>query len=41
MTGMPFLETEDVAESVIYILGTHPRVQVKEVTLSVHGERLF
>ncbi|XP_043483666.1 uncharacterized protein LOC122512094 [Leptopilina heterotoma] len=39
LAGMPFLETEDVAESVIYILGTHPRVQVKEVTLSVHGEK--
>lgn len=25
---MPFLEAEDIAEAVLYVLGTPPRVQV-------------
>ncbi|XP_051154956.1 farnesol dehydrogenase-like [Leptopilina boulardi] len=41
MSDKPYLETEDIAESIIYILGTHPRVQVKELTISALGEQLF
>lgn len=32
------METEDIAEAIVYILGTHPRVQVTELTIKPLGE---
>ncbi|XP_058834737.1 farnesol dehydrogenase-like [Topomyia yanbarensis] len=37
-TGMPFLESEDIAEAVLYVVGTPPRVQIHELTIKPIGE---
>ena len=38
MKDVPALESEDIAESVIYVLGTPPRVQITELTIRPLGE---
>ncbi|XP_051154957.1 farnesol dehydrogenase-like [Leptopilina boulardi] len=35
----PYIEPQDIAESILYILGTHPRVQITEMTIKPLGER--
>lgn len=35
---MPFLQSEDIAEAVIYVLATPPRVQVHELIIRPVGE---
>ncbi|XP_058461016.1 farnesol dehydrogenase-like [Malaya genurostris] len=37
-TGMPLLEAEDIADGVLYVLGTPPRVQIHELTIKPVGE---
>lgn len=39
VTNTPALEPEDVAASVVYVLGTPPLVQITELTIRPHGER--
>ncbi|XP_062558603.1 farnesol dehydrogenase-like [Armigeres subalbatus] len=39
-SGWPFLESEDISEAVLYVLGTPPRVQVHELTIRPIGEKL-
>ncbi|XP_035788468.1 farnesol dehydrogenase-like [Anopheles albimanus] len=38
--GTPILEPEDVADAVLYVLGTPPRVQVQELMIRPAGEML-
>lgn len=38
VNNAPIMETEDIAEAIVYILGTHPRVQVTELTIKPLGE---
>jgi NADP+-dependent farnesol dehydrogenase len=35
------LETEDIANAVLYVLGTPPHVQVHELTIKPVGERFL
>ncbi|XP_058831552.1 farnesol dehydrogenase-like [Topomyia yanbarensis] len=39
-TGMPLLESDDIAEAVLYVVGTPPRVQVHELTIKPIGEMI-
>lgn len=36
---MPHLNAKDIADAVIYVLGTPPHVQVHELTIKPVGER--
>lgn len=36
LKNLTFLESEDIAEAVLYVLGTPPRVQVKLHSLSLN-----
>ena len=38
MKHIPALESEDIAESVVYVLGTPPRVQITELRIQPLGE---
>lgn len=37
---LPLIQPDDIAESILYILGTHPRVQITEMTIRPLGEIL-
>ncbi|KAJ3660774.1 hypothetical protein Zmor_005206 [Zophobas morio] len=37
--NFPFLQSEDVADSVLYVLSTAPHVQVHELTIKPIGEK--
>ncbi|XP_058831310.1 farnesol dehydrogenase-like [Topomyia yanbarensis] len=37
-SGVPTLEPEDIADGIVYVLGTPPRVQVHELTIKPVGE---
>jgi len=39
--GMSFLETDDIANALLYILGTPPNVQVCELTIRAVGELMY
>ncbi|XP_055536148.1 farnesol dehydrogenase-like [Wyeomyia smithii] len=36
--GVPMLEAKDIADAIVYVLGTPPRVQVHELTIKPVGE---
>ncbi|XP_051154955.1 farnesol dehydrogenase-like [Leptopilina boulardi] len=38
VNNAPIMEQEDISEAIIYILGTHPRVQITELTIKPLGE---
>lgn len=38
LAGLPMLEAEDVSDSVLYLLGTHPRVQIQDIFIRPTGE---
>ncbi|GAB0092770.1 farnesol dehydrogenase-like [Sergentomyia squamirostris] len=38
MGDLPFLEAEDVSQSVLHVLGTPPHVQIHELTIKPFGE---
>ncbi|XP_055695281.1 farnesol dehydrogenase-like [Lutzomyia longipalpis] len=38
ISKMPALEPEDISQSILYVLGTPPRVQVHELTIKPFGE---
>jgi len=40
LNQMPFLESKDIADAVLYILGTPPHVQIHELTIKPVGELL-
>lgn len=37
--GISFLQSEDISEAVLYVLGTPPHVQVHELTIRPVGEK--
>ncbi|XP_052897697.1 farnesol dehydrogenase-like [Anopheles moucheti] len=40
ITNMPILEPEDIANAILYVLGTPPRVQIHELTIKPVGEQM-
>uniref|UniRef100_A0A9I3GIM9 Dehydrogenase n=1 Tax=Anopheles farauti TaxID=69004 RepID=A0A9I3GIM9_9DIPT len=40
ITEMPILEPEDIADAILYALGTPPRVQIHELTIKPVGENM-
>lgn len=36
--NLPALQSEDIADAIVYILGTNPRVQITELTIKPLGE---
>lgn len=40
LDDMPILEPEDIANGILYVLGTPPRVQVHELMIKPVGESL-
>lgn len=40
MSEMPVLNPEDIAQAIIYALGTPPHVQIHELTIKPIGELL-
>uniref|UniRef100_A0A9I3GIQ9 Dehydrogenase n=1 Tax=Anopheles farauti TaxID=69004 RepID=A0A9I3GIQ9_9DIPT len=38
--GTPILEPEDIADAILYVLGTPPRVQIHELTIRPIGEMM-
>lgn len=38
LNNPPFLEEQDVADAIVYVLGTHPRVQITELTIKPLGD---
>uniref|UniRef100_A0A182T3W7 Dehydrogenase n=1 Tax=Anopheles maculatus TaxID=74869 RepID=A0A182T3W7_9DIPT len=40
ISEMPILEPEDIANAILYALGTPPRVQVHEITIKPVGEKI-
>lgn len=36
----PFIEEQDIADAIVYILSTHPRVQITQMTIKPLGERI-
>lgn len=37
LEGIPGMESQDIADAVLFVLSTHPRVQVSEMTLTAPG----
>uniref|UniRef100_A0A182QJQ7 Dehydrogenase n=1 Tax=Anopheles farauti TaxID=69004 RepID=A0A182QJQ7_9DIPT len=40
ITEMPILEPEDIADAILYVLGTRPSVQIHELTIKPVGENM-